>query len=226
MSAFYKAVMNGVYNGKDNQNILWYRTAIDPLGGIDGVGGAVTLADAINTLVVPSFLQVKPAGYMLESIDVYPHNELLQLLYQLPYKKRVMQAGTSGIVFDGSDGPGLCVNLRFNLEPTLIGVAALTAPKRGYLAIGPLASAWVDDWGKLSDTILTPIDGAFQTLANALSSNVESILPPALFFPIRVSQKWGVGSQLGQLISWGYADISSATWDPFTSYRRSRRITG
>jgi hypothetical protein len=226
MAGFYKCVLNGVYFGKDNRNILWYRGAFDPMGGAFGIGGAVELADQIQAEVVPGFLNVKPSGYELQSIDIYPHDDALSLLYQLPYKRMIKEFGH--VTFGGnmSDGPALAVNMHFNLEPTAIGLQALTAPKRGYIAVGPLSSDWIDDSGKLVDSFLSGEDDRFVALGAALSKDLTSILPPADFFPIRVSQKWGVGELSGTLVAWGFADVEGCSVAEYTTYRRSRRITG
>lgn len=223
MTAFYEVVLNGSYKGKDNKNSLYYRTAYDPAGGALGFGGASELAEEVIQEIVPAFLDLKPAEYLLESIDVYPRNNLFELLYQLPYKKPVNLPGTSWSSAGGTDGPALAVNVRFNLEPTLVGLQTLTAPKRGYVAVGPCNSSWIDDAGKLSDTLFNNAEEAFGRLAAKLSENLESIDPPCLWFPIRVSKHYGA---LNAFLGWGWADISSASVDPYVSFRRSRRITG
>lgn len=224
MAAYYEVILNGSYLGKDNKNSLYYRTAIDPAGGLFGFGGASEVAEEVLQEVVPAFLATKPNSYMLQTIDVIPRNELFSLLYQLPYKKDVMQLGTSGWLQNSGDSPALAVNVRFNLEPTVIGLQAFTAPKRGYVAIGPLPSTWLDDSGKISDALLTDPEGAIKNLESALSQNLESIDPPAIFFPIRVSKHYGgLG---GGLLGYGYADVSSCSFDQYATFRRTRRITG
>jgi hypothetical protein len=226
MATFYKAILNGTYAGKDNKNILWYRSAIDPLDGLFGFGGARELAQLIVDHVKVPFLAVKPLGYELQDIDVYPHNDLLTALYQLPYKLPVKENGSLVLTGDSTDGPGICMNFRFDLEPTVIGLQTLTAPKRGYLAIGPVPSPWIDNDGKLVDSLLTGEDMRIRNLQDAISSDLASIAPPADFFPIRVSQKWGAGSSGGGLISWGWADVQGAAVDEYVSFRRSRRNKG
>jgi hypothetical protein len=225
MSVFYKCVLNGEVFGKDNKNTLWYRSAIDPLDGAFNLGGAPLLAELIRDGIGENFLDCHTPDYQLQSIDIYPISEAFSLLYQLPYRLNIDMPGTAEQV-TGSDGAAICANVRFNLEPVLIGLDALTAPRRGYIAVGPLPSSWMSNSGELAPSLFTdPISG-FNRLCASLAQNLQAVLPPALFFPIRVSAKYGVGGVGGGIIDWGYADVSSCSVDHFTSFRRSRRITG
>lgn len=226
MGGIYKVVLNGSYLGKDNQSTLWYRTAVDVFGGVFGFGGAVTLVDAMMENLVPAWLKCKPTDYVLQTIDVYPHNDLFELAYQMPYKRTIEAHGTSGAFGVGTDGPGLCVNFRFNLEPVLLGPQRLYAPRNGYIAIGPIPSNLIDNYGKLADTFMSQDFEAFGDLANFLCANLDSIAPPAVFFPVRISQKWGIVGDVLTLLGWGWADVQSGSYDRYVSYRRTRRITG
>ena len=224
MAAFYKVVLNGSYLGKDNLNTLYYRTAVDPFGGALGFGGAKELAEEVLQEVVPAFIASKPTNYRLQTIDVYPRNAAFELLYQLPYKKEVNLPGGGGIWSTNGDSPALCVNIRFNLEPTMLGVQSFTAPKRGYIAYGPVASDWVDNDGKLTENVLTGQQTAIPVLCQALSQNLESMDPPCVWFPIRVAEHYG--SVAGEFLGWGWADVESCSVDEYVSFRRSRRIKG
>jgi len=227
MGAFYKVVLNGSYMGKDNQNTLWYRAAIDVGGGLFGFGGASELAEEVKQEVLPAYLEAKPTAYTLQTIDVYPLNELLQPIYQLPYKLEVNEMGTAtSPAAQEIDSPGLALNIRFNLEPTLIGPQALTAPKRGYVAIGPIPSAWLDNAGRIQSSLFGQAEWVMTRLAAKLSEDLQSIDPPCVFFPVRVSSKVDPGGVPGSPLAWGYADVSSATVDEYATFRRSRRIRG
>jgi hypothetical protein len=226
MGVFYKAVFNGRYQGKDNQNTFYYRSALDPFDGLFGWGGSRLLGELLVDHVVDAFVSVKPSEYTLETIDIYPYNDTLQAIFQLPYKMAVGEAGRMTFSQAATDGPAICANLRFNLEPVALGPQALTAPKRGYVAIGPIPSDFIDNAGLLIPATFDNPSGSWRALLNALVADLVSIAPPADFFPIRISQKWGVGELEGTLLSWGYADVDSAAWASYASFRRSRRITG
>lgn len=219
MGAFYRAAIEGTYQGQANVNILHYRTAIDVFGGAFGVGGAKEVATSIMEQVIPAYLACKPAQYNCDRISVHVRNETFQLMYQLPYVLPVNQVGTVSMFDNGSDGPALCVNIRFNLEPVMFGLQAFTAPKKGYVAIGPLLSSWIPNSGVIASDGGQPL----RDLATALSQNLVSALPPAEFFPIRTSERWGEGGITGGIFEYGWADVDSAFVDGRTSFRRSRR---
>lgn len=226
MFGIYKCVLNGSYYGKDNQSTLWYRTAIDPFGGLFGMGGAFELGNCIVDEIVDPWLACKPPSYTLQTVDIYPMNDLLELTYQMPYKLSVDRPGTAGNFTPGTDGPAIAVNLRFNLEPVMLGPQRLYAPRNGYIAIGPIPSALIADDGKLVDTFGSANFEAFNGLSAALTKDLASLTPPVLFFPIRITQKWGLIGEILTLIGWGWADVESASYDLYSTYRRSRRITG
>jgi hypothetical protein len=228
MSAFYKVTMNGVCNGKDNRGILYYRTAIDPFGGNFGFGGAIAVADAIQTQVVAPWLGVKPTIYTLQSIDINVYNDTFGLAFQLPYRRSVGQNGAGNSSFTaGMDSNALAVNLRFNLEPVMIGPNRLFAPKRGYLAVGPIPSTGLDDAGKLVNGFGLDFNlGAWKNLADAVSANLLDLDSGSLFFPVRIRSKWVKIAGVRVLKEFGWADVQGAQWDEFSTYRRSRRVTG
>lgn len=222
MTAFYKAVLNQQYQGQDIKNILYYRSVIDPLGGLFGFGGAAELAEEIAQEIVPKYQAMMPADWSMQTIDVYPYNTLLQPIYQLPYTLPVNVNG-QWTNFGTSNGPAPCINIKFNLEPVAIGVQALTAPRQGYVAIGPINDLWIGSDGYLVDDVFTGVVPDMKNLADALASNLESIDPPAVFFPIRVKiilSAPGEGSST--VIAWSYADIGSASVNRRMSFRRSR----
>ena len=224
MAGFYEVVLNGTVAGKDHLNTLYYRTALDPVGGLFGFGGASEVAEEVLQEIVPSYLDCHPTTYTLQSIDVYPRNGLFEALYQLPYKLDVNSSGTVVAGMQGFDGYAISVNIRFNLEPVLFGLQAFSAPKRGYISIGPINSALIQDSGELIDGVFTNPGSNLKLLAAAVSQNLESIDPPCVFFPIRVAKHFG--SVSGGLLGWGYADVMSASVDRWTTFRRSRRVTG
>jgi len=222
MPAFYKAVLNQNYKGQDIKNILYYRTAVDTASGLFGFGGAAEVAEEINQEIVPKYRAMMPPDWSMQSIDVYPYNNLFELVYQLPYTLPVNVNG-QWTNFGTTNGPAPCVNIKFNLEPTVIGSQALLAPKRGYVAISPISDQWIGDDGYLIDDVFTGVVGDLNDLADALSSNLESIDPPAVFFPIRAKVVMSAPGEGGAtVIASAFADISSAAVNRRMSFRRSR----
>jgi hypothetical protein len=62
-------------------------------------------------------------------------------------------------------------------------------------------------------------DLLWTALCHALANNVETLIPPAVFFPIRVHQD----KVLGIFKITSYADIRDATLRNQSSFRRSRQ---
>jgi hypothetical protein len=212
VDVFYDAVLHGLYNSQAIVNVLHYRLGIDAIPGDLNLAGAEELANGIKDNVWPHLKAVQPAAYTLEDITVYPRNDSFALIYQTPFLLPVNEAGTSG----GWSGTGAspCVILRAHLEPTTI-VEGFIPPRRGYLAIGPVAETSVDDTGHLVSGALD----AYQTLGDALATNIVSLVPAAVFFPIRVS----VHKELGGLLTLrGWADVDQFVVRPLASHRRSR----
>jgi hypothetical protein len=212
--AIYKVVLNGTYRGQDVKNILYYRNgiAID-LGGLT-IGGTVEVADAVRTMVWTPLRAILSASYILQSITAYVYDEgTFQLLYQNPITVNVNEAG---MVQGLTNGPAVCAILNFQLEPTSILTNGIKPPKKGYLAIGPLTDAQVGIDGDLDMSV--PGSLYFTAVQLAMSNNVETLLPPAVFFPIRVHQD----KVLGVFKITSYADIRGSTFRGLTSFRRSR----
>jgi hypothetical protein len=216
--AIYRAVMNGTYMGQNIVNNLYYRTGVGfDLDGLS-LGGAKELALCIKNQVWPKWKFCMTSEYKLEDITVYPyHDGTFDLMYQNPWTENVMEAGNGPAE---TDGPGICAILKFNLEGTAILTNGIKPPKRGYVAVGPIQSAWIDNSGALTDTVFLPADSRLNELGVALAGNLESLLPPVIFFPVRVSQK----NILGIWKPVSFADVNGVKVRRRTSFRRSRMI--
>lgn len=208
----YKVVLNGRYSGQAIVNVLYYRLAFDIVPGGLNFAGAEDLAFQIKQEVWDAGMKVvQPPDYTLENITVYPYDNAFDLLFQLPYVLPVQEVGTGSS--QATNGPAPCVIVKFNLEPTS-PLNGIYPPRSGYLAIGPVSDQNIDDSGHIFGAALA----AYQALANKFANNLENLIPPAVFFPIRIKSVKVAG--VFRIIS--YADISSATVRALTSFRRSR----
>lgn len=216
--AIYRVVLNGSAHGQAIINNLYYRTGVGV--DIDGlsIGGADTLAKCVKEQVWPKFKECVTTSYKLNTIDVYPFRDgTFDLLYQNPWTEQVLQNGERTA---NSDGPGNCVILKFNLEPTAILPNGIKPPKRGYIALGPINSEWLDDSGKIADTWLLRTDPILGNLCDALAANLESLLPPVVFYPIRVhTDRLIAGFKITS-----FADVNGCVPRQRASFRRSRMV--
>lgn len=217
-SAIYRLVMNGSCEGQKIVNNFAYRVGV----GVDiagfAVGGAKALADTFVDQVWPDVKACLPTSYTLENVTAYPlHGETFELLYQNPWTKNVLENGTGNAE---TDGPAMCAIIKFNLEPTTPFGNGIYPPKRGYVALGPLFSGWINNKGQIIDEVF--LDGAtrLNKAATAMAANLESLVPPVVFFPIRVKTDRVLG--LFKVVSW--ADVGGATLRRNASFRRSRMV--
>jgi hypothetical protein len=217
--ALYKTVLKGTFQGQAIDNILYYRNGVGvDLSGLT-LGGTKELSDAVRAMVWPALRPIMSPAYTLVEVDTYVYNDqTFDLLYQTPYAEVINEVGTHPTTF-GLNGPAPCAILKFVLESHPILVDGPKPPKRGYLAIGPLDDGQISNDGSLN--LASPEGGLWTSLCNAVSENVETILPiPAVFFPVRVHMdRVGIGLKL-KITS--FTDIQGALMRHFTSYRRSR----
>lgn len=212
--AIYKVILNGECQGQDIKNILWYRNGIGiDLSGLT-VGGTVEVANAVKATIWPLLKEVMQSIYTLQDISVYVFDEsTFNLLYQNP---TILGVQEQGMQHENMNGPAVCGIMKFSLEPTSILVNGPKPPKKGYLAIGPLNDDQVKDDGELNLT------GGYQAVWNGVcfgfANNIETLLPPAVFFPIRVHHDKVLG--VWNLDS--FSDIRDASMRTQTSFRRSR----
>lgn len=211
---YYKVVLNGVANGQDVKNILYYRDGIGFSWVNQLYGGSEVLANNVIQEVVPKMLAVLCDNYSMESVDVYPHNDALQLTVQQPWSAAVNQPGTQTIT---SHGIATCINIKFQLEPTGL-MNGIWPPRRAYIALGPIPNTWVGEDGYVPNSIFT--FPAMMECLDALSQDLEFLLPaPGTFYPIRVRHNRAIGS----LVKWtSWADVSGCVMNRRGSFRRSR----
>ncbi len=216
---FYKVVLNGRLHGQDIKNILWYRTGIGfDIGGLT-LGGAKELADNVEQEVWRfAWKQAVSREYMLQTIEVYPINDNFQLAYSMPYSKNVNETGER--IGSGTFSPAACVNIKFNLESVPIGQNFL-APKRGYIAVAGITEDDCNPDGTIKQALFFSPDTPWGKLAEKLSSNLENVLPPVVFFPVRVRLVDNPVSSAPLFLGW--ADVQGAVVDYNVSWRRSRR---
>ena len=217
--ALYKVVLKGIFQGQSIDNILYYRN-VEPfdIGGLT-LGGTKEVADAVKAIVWTGLRQVLTTQYQLQQIDAYVYNDqTFDLLYQAPYTVGVQENGTYNL--EGFNGPAPCAILKFILENHIILANGPKPPKRGYLAIGPLADSQIDDDGSL---VLDTVNQAkWDIVCGVMANNVYTVLPiPAAFFPVRVHMdKVGI---LMKLKITSFADVQAAVMRHNVSFRRSRQ---
>lgn len=217
---FYQVRVRGSDGGQNVINLLWYRdpSIFGTLGEYIGIANA--LSDAVYNQVVKSQTPAYPRGlglldaissnYALQDIEVFAYNSLFAPISSTPVTNPY--AG-SGVRSAATNGPAPCINMRARMEPVL--GPGIGTPKRGYLAIGPVADGDIDPTGHVTPAWIPFMD----SLGDNLSTNVPIVLPlPTIFFPIRVR----VTRLAGVVVAIGYRDVSDFVTDRVAKFRRSR----
>jgi hypothetical protein len=217
--AYYKAVLNGSYEGQEVVNILWYR-AVQTVGGqLLAPASGEDVAFQVEAEVVPEWLGIHPAGYTLVDITVYAYDDNLQLAFSQPHTRQVGDVGLLGGDTFGPAGVSIwrmnianlpAVNVLYPRETALLG------PKRGYLAVGPVPAADVDEAGLLTSTALASVH--YANARAALAETLENLSPVAFFVPVRASYT----TIAGLITLQGFGQVQSVTTRPAVSWRRSR----
>jgi hypothetical protein len=214
MSGLYKIVLNAECKGQNIQNYFAYRVGVGIDPQLVPFAGASVLAEEFRQEVLPALKDVMHESVMIQSLDVYVYNSAFSLIFSAPYREDVNEPGElAGSLIS----PAQYVTFKANLEPMLI-TEAVIAPKRGWSSIGPMVEEWFTD-GKINDTLWNMVDQPFVTLCDRLASNLESIDPPAIFYPVRLKQN----QVLGVNTVVGYADIQSWAPDRRLKIRKSRQ---
>lgn len=216
--SIYKLVINGQANGQDIKNTFAYRLGVGinpeliPNWGID------VLAEEWLQEVGPKWLDCHPQSYTLQTIEVsvFSTGTLgFSPVFTAPQSVPVNQTGH---ISGESMGPASCFVYKANLEPQLI-TSALTAPRKGWMFVGPATEGHFAD-GLMVDGYFSASDTSFQQLATKMAENLESIDPPALYYPVRIKQVISAGI----LRITGYSDIKSWTLDRRLHFLRSRQL--
>jgi hypothetical protein len=216
--SIYKLTINGQCLGQDIQNHFAYRLGVGinpeliPNFGID------VLAEEWMQEVMPTWLAVHPQSYLLQDIKVEVFSTGVLGFTPVFTAPQVVAVNQPGSIGGETMGPASCFVYRANLEPMLI-TSALTAPKKGWMFVGPATEGHFAD-GQLIDGYFSQSDTSFQVLARKMAENLESIDPPAVYYPVRIKQVVNAGV----LHITGYSDIKSWVLDRRLHFLRSRQL--
>lgn len=210
---FLRVTLNGEFGGQAIVNVLWYRTTSPIPTLADFLGYSEALAAEIETeiwspVIGRSMKSLMPEDYTLATIVVDGVDEDGLAMTTTPHIRVVNEPGEAAGL---CDTPAVCAILRFNLEPAFGPGVGL--PTGGYLAIGPIVSANVNNDASLEEGAR----GAYDDLGANFSANRVTEAPPGLFYPVRVRL-----NPTGLPFPIGYRDVDTCVCKPYVSFRRSR----
>lgn len=216
--SIYKLVINGNAHGQDIKNTFAYRLGVGVNPELIPNFGIDVLAEEWLQEVGPKWLAVHPQAYTLQTIEVSVFSTGVlgfSPVFTAPQSVPVNQNGT---ISGETLGPASCIVYKANLEPQLI-TSALTAPRKGWMFVGPMTENHFAN-GEMVDGYFSASDTSFQQLAQKMAENLESIDPPALYYPVRIKQVIDAGI----LKITGYSDVKSWTLDRRLHFLRSRQL--
>lgn len=219
--SFYEVSLKGSYAGQDVVNVLWYRNGTvfadgEELFGLLNAMAAqvrddIWRAPGVGSLRGRGLAENLPTGFTMEKITVNAYNDAFDLLSDTPV---TLDVNEPGLRAGESNGPTTCVILKANLEPSF--GPGIGLPKRGYIAPGPIVDGDIDSSGHLTDAAL----GIWNAWGANVATNIATVLPAAIFFPIRVRVTRAI--HVVTLIT--YKDVDNFVCRRLPSYRKSRQL--
>lgn len=236
-----EARVQGRANNQQIVNTVYYRTEIDVIEEVLGVDInkiAEATAEMVKQLFQANVLPTLHESYELLEVATKSYGFLEAELLNLSPLQEASYVLPVGNQFGGrtgsSNGPATCYNMRYLLAKGTI-LDQLVGPKRGYLALGPLADSDIGDDG----TLKNGIDwlGGYQTKLDAAAADLSAVkaLPgnPIIngvtnnqAYPVRVKKLRITSPFDTNLFSFGingYSDVVTCTFDDVASFRRSRK---
>lgn len=222
MAGFGKFTLVGEFFNQRIVNILRYRSSDwAPLGGnpFDDLGAFV---DAVLAKVQTSFLACMSTNYTLLRAEGVGYDDAYEIVTPSPLIRTVNAIGTfsSG----ATNGAATCANIGLMCgTQTQINGTGISQRNRGYISVGPLDDASVDNYSHV-----TPGSGFASNLnlfAQLLDDPITVLSPTVTLTPIRIHEKWQrLPAPLPDvLIFRTYSDVLGYTLPRLSSYRRSRR---
>lgn len=221
MAGFGKFVFVGEFYSQSIVNILWYRS--DTLLWLEGnvFENAQSVTDTVADLVAPLFQGVHTADYTLLRVECTPYDNAFVPLIGSPLIKTLNVAGVRGALETNGAATACTVGLKCGPQVQINGVGT-SKRNRGYVSVGPLADAWVDNFGHIVNADFL---GELNGFADGLTTQIEVILPPAQLTPIRIHEKFlpAIGPVPKILLWRTYSDIVGYTLPRMATWRKSRQ---
>lgn len=214
MAGFGKFTVVSEYFDQSIINILWYRS--DNLTWIEGnlFEQSQNITDTVANTVVPAFQSCMLADVTIQRIECTPYSDALAPLLGSPLIHTVNVNGSRGSLATNGAAQAATLGLKCGIQHQITGVTK-SKRNRGYLSIGPLADAWVDNYGHLTDAMF---NSQLENLANVLTDTIIILDPPCDLVPVRIHRIKTLGVWTGVT----YSDIIGYAMPRKATFRRSR----
>lgn len=221
MAGFGKVAFIGEFFNQLVVNTVWYRSsAWLPLQGnpFDDVLAFVT---SVSATIGADLRSVHTSDYTLLRAEGTGYDDDFNIVTSSPIVHTINGAGTRGALATNGAATSCNIGLRCGEQVQINGLVK-SKRNRGYLSIGPLADAWVDNYSHLVDVTF---NGALEGLAQSVDDTLVIVAPAVTLIPIRIHEVWQrLPAPLPDvLLGRTYSDIMGYTLPRVSSYRRSRQ---
>lgn len=209
MATHFRCAINGVVNTQQVLNVL-YAGRPEGLEVEQSVQAYMDMGLAIEAQIMPALVACLPAAYNANSITITVVNGRNEPVSTFPYEYPI---NFQGLSTGSPSGTSQSAILALRCD-NAYGGQSTRVPKRSYLAVGPIATAFISQDGKLQSGImplLTALGAAIAAFNTAAGVQGDAI----------VSTRVGVPNQddIG-----AEGKVVLAVPRPFISDRNSRRI--
>lgn len=213
MAGFGKITFVGEYYNQSIVNVLWYRSNVLNPWGNNPFEDMLNVIDAVLDAMKTEYLQVHTADYTLLRAEGVGYDNVMEPVTPSPAFRTINESGTFNS--PSTVGAALSCNLSFMLgqQVQILGQGH-SKRNRGYLSIGPLPEAHVDNYSHISASFLGDLDSFAQKVDDVLVDVWQGVS----FTPIRIHAK--AGFLFTQNSS--YSDILGYKLPSVASFRRSR----
>lgn len=194
-------------------NVLWYRsTEWLPLQG-NPFDDVQSLMDAVWSKIGTAYRAVLNADTRVLRMEGVGYSDALVPVTSSPLIKTIDATGANGNLL--TTGSFVCATLGLRCgEQVQISGVGQSKRNRGYLSLGPITEAQVDNYGHIDNGLSATIEA----LAQLLDDGITVISPAVTLTPIRIHRR-----KLGPItVFQTYSDVRGYTLPRKASVRRSR----
>lgn len=220
MAGFGKITFVGEFFNQRIVNVCWYRSTAWLPGQGNPFDDVLAFVTAAAATVGADLRSCHTSDYTLLRAEGVGYDDSFTIVTSSPLVLTVNGIGTRGALQTNGAGNSCNIGLRCG-EQTQINGIGHSKRNRGYMSVGPLADAWVDNYSHLVDPTF---DGALEGLAQSLMAPIVIVAPAVTLTPIRIHEKWlrNPAPIPDILIFRTYSDVLGYTLPRVTSFRRSR----
>ena len=218
MSGFGRVAFEGEFYNQSIVNVFWYRsTAWLPNQG-NPFDDVLAFVDAVIAELKADFLACLPTDYTLRKAVGVGYDDAFEIVTASPLVRTIDESGDIGATLGMGAAQCAIVGLRQGEQVQISGIGK-SARNRGYLAVGPLLEAQVDQYSHL----VPAMTSALGNFAEHLDNGITVVAPAVTLTPIRIHQKYVTVLGVRQLLWRTYSDVKGYSINPVASYRRSRQ---